>query len=129
MSGATHLLPVYIVMAWSGTVLPLYMNDFQRNHFCCPNDFSCTFCTVSIGRPFRLNLNSGKTKMSPGYGGCLFVDRNARTESAVCASLCWVKKRLSFRRIFGHFIFTASVTKGDSLDSRCLTSKSEAVGY
>jgi hypothetical protein len=37
-------------------------------------------------------------------------------ESAVCAPLWWVKKRLIFR-IFGRFIFTASVTKGDSLDS------------
>jgi hypothetical protein len=64
MSGAIHLLPVYFLMAWSSTALPLYMNEFQGNHICCPNDFPCTFCTASIERPFRLNLNLGQTEMS-----------------------------------------------------------------
>lgn len=133
MCGAIRLLPVYIVMAWSGTALPLYMNDFQVNHICCPNDFSCAFCTASIVGPFRLNLNLGKTKMSSGKrSGCrvavsLSIEMSGQRVPCVrrFAGLrnSWVSAESS------DVSFALLLLQRVTVWIRCLTSRSEAVAY
>ena len=120
-------------MTKSGTDLLSYMDSFQRNHICYPNDFSCTFCTASIGRPFRLNLNLGKIKCH------LIRDQGCRVAVYLLIEISG-QRMPCVRRFAGlrnswlsaessAVSFALLLLQMVTVWIRCLTSRSEAVAY